>query len=165
MSEARDQLECTNRFVLDQKFKIQEAIISKPLEKQAFVEIVKSGNRHTADRLYYIANEINQRQSVIKYDGELPFFFECTLTTQAMYLGEAKSQIESLNFTRKLASRSRMYTLKFRIEGTGSEINKTYMSSSYKNTNPLLINRKINSLLEYFNNGDHLFHIKQFIES
>lgn len=165
MVEEQEQSACTNKFVLDQKFKIQEAIIFKPLEKPAFVEIVKSGNRHTADRLYYITNEINQRQSVIKFDGELPFFFECTLNTQAMYTGEAKSQIESLNFTRKLASRGRMYTLKFRIEGKGSEINKTYMNSVYKNTNPVLIKRKINSLLEYFNNGDHLFHIKQFTQS
>lgn len=165
MAEAQEQLACTNKFVLDQKFKIQEPIISKPLEKQAFVEIVKSGNRFTADRLYYIANEINQRQQVIKYDGELPFFFECVLITQAMYVGEARNQIESLNFTRKLASRGRMYTLKFRIEGKGEDINKTYMNSVYQNTNPILIKRKINALLDYFNNGDHMFHIKQFTQS
>lgn len=144
---------------------VSDATLRVPLEKLAFIEVVKSGSRFTADRLYYIANELQPRQEIIGFDGELPFFFECTLSTQAIYVGEAKSQIESVNFTRKLLSRSKLYTIKLRMEGKGKDINKTYLSSVYKSTSPLLIKKKINSLLKYLNDGDYNFYIKQFIES
>lgn len=127
------------------------------------MEVVKSGSRFVADNMYHIANSFEVRQNAIICSEDLPFFFECTLTTETMYISEARKQIEALNFTKKLQTRKPNFILKVRIEGKGQDINKTYFSSVYKTKSQIMIKRKIKDMLEYLNRGDHLHHIKQFI--
>ena len=163
MLEEQAQLECTKGFTINEKLIVPDPFLSLPLEKQAFMEIVKSGSRFVADNMYHIANSIEVRQNAILHFEELPFFFECTLTTETMYVGGAREQISALNFTKKLQTRKPNFTLKVRIEGKGRDINKTYFSSVYKTNSQVMIKKKIKNMLEYLNRGDHLHHIKQFI--
>lgn len=162
---AVDQLECTNTFVIPDDFILQSLYISNQLEKSAFLEIVKEGSRFVADNLYHIANDIKNRQQVIIYDGELPYFFEATINTETTYIGEARYQAQRVYFTKKLLTRRPKYKIKVRIEGKGFDINKTYFTTTYESSNPVLITRKINSLLEYLNSGKHLDFIPKQIQS
>ena len=148
--------ECTNRFVIPNEFVLPSLYISKELEKEAFVTIVKENNRFVADTMYHIANNIDKRQNIIVYDGELPYFFEAIINTETIYIAEARYQAQKVYFTKKLLTRKPKYIIKITIEGTGIDINKTYFSTSYESSNPVLITRKINSLVDYLNNGHHL---------
>ena len=148
--------ECTDKFVISNEFVLPSLYISKELEKEAFANIVKENSRFVADTLYHIVNNISKRQNVIVYDGELPYFFEAVINTETVYIGEARYQAQKVYFTKKLLTRKPKYTIKVRIEGKGLDTNKTYFKTSYESSNPVLITRKINSLLDYLNNGDHL---------
>lgn len=150
------QQECTNKFVIPNGFVLPDLYISKELEKSAFIQIVKEDNRFVADTLYHIANGINRRQDVIIYDGELPYFFEAVINTETAYIGEAFYQAKKVYFTKPLLVRKPKYVIKVRIEGKGFDINKTYFKTTYESSNPVLIIRKINSLLNYLNQGHHL---------
>jgi uncharacterized membrane protein len=160
-----DQLECTNTFVIPDDFVLQSLYISNQLEKNAFLKVVKESSRFVADNLYHIANDIKTRQHVIIYDGELPYFFEATISTETTYIGEARYQAQRVYFTKKLLTRRPKYKIKVRIEGKGFDINKTYFTTTYESSNPILITRKINSLLEYLNFGKHLDFIPKQIQS
>lgn len=151
-----DQQECTNRFVISNEFVLPSLYISNELEKEAFANVVKENSRFVADTLYHIANNINKRQNVIVYDGELPYFFEAVINTETVYIGEARYQAQKVYFTKKLLTRKPKYTIKVRIEGKGYDINKTYFTTTYESSNPVLIIRKINSLLDYLNDGHYL---------
>ena len=151
-----DQQECTNRFVISNEFVLPSLYISNELEKEAFANVVKENSRFVADTLYHIANNINKRQNVIVYDGELPYFFEAVINTETVYIGEARYQAQKVYFTKKLLTRKPKYTIKVRIEGKGYDINKTYFTTTYESSNPVLIIRKINSLIDYLNDGHYL---------
>jgi len=153
---AVEQQECTNIFVIPDDFILQSLYISNQLEKSAFSEIVKESSRFVADNLYHIANDIKTRQQIIIYDGELPYFFEATINTETAYIGQARYQAQRVYFTKKLLTRGPKYKIKVRIEGKGFDINKTYFTTTYESSNPVLIIRKINSLLDYLNSGKHL---------
>ena len=160
-----DQLECTNTFVIPEDFVLQSLYISNQLEKNAFLKVVKESSRFVADNLYHIANDIKTRQHVIIYDGELPYFFEATISTETTYIGEARYQAQRVYFTKKLLTRGPKYKIKVRIEGKGFDVNQTYFTTTYESSNPVLITRKINSLLEYINSGKHLDFIPKQIQS
>ena len=151
-----EQQECTNTFVIPDDFVLQSLYISNELEKSAFSEIVKESSRFVADNLYHIANDIKTRQQIIIYDGELPYFFEATINTETAYIGQARYQAQRVYFTKKLLTRGPKYKIIVRIEGKGFDINKTYFTTTYESSNPVLIIRKINSLLDYLNSGKHL---------
>ena len=155
-NQAEEQLECTNKFVIPNEFILPSLYISNALEKEAFISVVKENSRFVADNLYHIANGINKRQNVIVYDGDLPYFFEAVVNIEAIYIGEARYQAQKVYFTKKLLTRKSKYTIKVRIEGKGYDINKTYFKTSYESSNPVLIIRKINSLVDYLNKGHHL---------
>ncbi len=160
-----DQLECTNTFVIPDDFILQSLYISNQLEKSAFLEIVRESSRFVADNLYHIANDIKTRQQIIIYDGELPYFFEATINTETAYIGQARYQAQRVYFTKKLLTRGPKYKIKVRIEGKGFDVNQTYFTTTYESSNPVLITRKINSLLEYLNSGKHLDFIPKQIQS
>jgi hypothetical protein len=164
-NQQEDQQECTNKFIIFDKFVLPNFYISKELEKSAFTHVVKENNRFIADNLYHAINNINKRQNVIIYDGEFPYFFEAILNTETLYIGKAREQAQRVYFTRKLLTRKPKYTLKVRIEGTGPDINKTYFTTSYESCNSILIIRKINSILEYLNSGNYLDFIPKQISN
>lgn len=155
-NQQEDQQECTDKFIIFDKFVLPSLWISKELDKSAFVQVVKENNRFVADNLYHIVNNINKRQNIIVYDGELPYFFEATLSAETAYIGKARKQAQKVYFTKKLLTRKPKYTIKIRIEGKGFDTNKTYFTTSYESCNPVLIRRKINSILEYLNAGNYL---------
>ena len=164
-NQLEDQQECTNTFVIPDEFILPSLYISKELEKSAFIEAVKENSRFVADNLYHIVNNINKRQNIIIYDGELPYFFEAVINTETAYIGEARYQAQKVYFTKKLLTRKPKYTIKVRIEGKGFDINKTYFTTTYQSCSPVLIIRKINSLLNYLNSGNHLDFIPKQILS
>ena len=151
-----EQQECTNEFIVPDDFILQSLYISNELEKSAFLEVVRESSRFVADNLYHIANDIKTRQPVIVYDGELPYFFEATISTETAYIGQARYQARRVYFTKKLLARRPKYKIKVRIEGKGFDINKTYFTTTYESSSPILITRKIVSLLDYLNSGQHL---------
>jgi hypothetical protein len=153
---AQELQECTNRFVIANEFVLPSLYISNELEKEAFASVVKENSRFVADTLYHIANNIDKRQNVIVYDGELPYFFEAVINTETVYIAEARYQAQKVYFTKKLLTRKPKYIIKVRIEGKGFDINQTYFTTTYESSNPVLITRKINSLVDYLNEGHHL---------